>query len=142
MTFQAVHFPHKKQNLARIEYKPLLGRIVGSFGLNADAKSRIALKITVSVLRWVWYVVQSVSAMIAKTLKTTLILQFSSEKDKQVSKDVYVQGQIAKKTIVFATLTERSANYNAGVLTVSTNIQLPNSQKNKLYFRIWKKNFP
>ena len=142
LTFQAVPFPQKRQELARIEYKQLLGRMVGSVDLNADAKNRFVLKITVSVLRRGCYAVQSVTVMTAKTLKTTLLLQFPSEKVGQVSKVVYVHGQIVKKTIVFATLMERSANYNARGLTVSTNIQLPNSQKNKVYFRIWKKTFP
>jgi hypothetical protein len=87
---------------------------VGSCDLNAGVKSRTALRITVSALRRAWSVVPTVSALIAKTPKTTSILWLQSERVRPGSKVVYAHGQIAKKTIVFATPPERSASLNAG----------------------------
>lgn len=91
---------------------------MGSCDLNAGVKSRTVLRITVSALLRAWSVVPTVSVLIAKTPKTTLILWFLSEKVRPGRKDVYVHGQIVKKTIVFATPMERSANLNAGALIV------------------------
>lgn len=52
---------------------------MGSCDLNAGVKSRTALRITVSALLRAWSVVPTVSVLIAKTPKTTLILWFLSE---------------------------------------------------------------